>query len=96
MDNPELGSKKVAELRVIATQLGISDVESLKKEELLKLIEGGAGSAAAEVKERPKRKRMKEEPQDEPKKDLFSKEKTEDKPVSSADNKPDDKKGRRQ
>jgi len=97
MDNPELGSKKVAELRVIATQLGISDVESLKKEELLKLISGGAASSdedspKAEVKERPKRKRMKEEPKDDDKKDLFSNDKSEEKTNESDDKKEEEDK----
>lgn len=67
MNNPaELTSKKVGELREIASQLGVAGAEEMKKNELIAAITGGEVPAAAE---KPKRKRMKAEPQD----DLFSK-----------------------
>ena len=40
-DFSELGSKKLPELRAIATALGVQNVELLKKHELLAAIAGG-------------------------------------------------------
>ncbi|MEO9532701.1 MAG: transcription termination factor Rho [Crocinitomicaceae bacterium] len=72
MSNPELGAKKVAELREMAKQLGIAGVEGMKKDQLIAAISGGDASApATEAKEAaPKRKRIKKNPEEA---DLFSK-----------------------
>lgn len=45
----QLNSKKVAELREIATQLGIEGADSLKKKEIIDLIVNQASSAKAEA-----------------------------------------------
>ena len=51
MTNAELKAKKVAELREIATQLGISKPESKKKQELIDAIIGG-GNAEPKTEEK--------------------------------------------
>lgn len=63
MDKKELESKKLSDLREIAATVGISGVESLKKDELIKLItgEGAAAAPASEDKARKTRPRKKVE-----------------------------------
>lgn len=46
MANPNLSSKKIAELREIAKQLGIENADSLKKPELIAAIGGGESKPA--------------------------------------------------
>ena len=87
MNNSELAAKKVAELREMATQLGITGAESMKKNQLVLAISGGASvqeSLKKEVAEKPKRKRLKKEPEG----DLFS---NEEKAVKNAEDKVDEK-----
>ncbi|MBI3133835.1 MAG: transcription termination factor Rho [Bacteroidetes bacterium] len=62
-DFSELNSKKLPELRAIADTLGITGTDSMKKNELISAITGGASTApkaAAEesVENKPKRKRL--------------------------------------
>lgn len=76
MSNPELGAKKVAELREIASQLGVAGVEKLKKDQLIAAISGSSNQEAeGSAADKPKRKRMKVAPKDEGSKDLFSQDK---------------------
>jgi transcription termination factor Rho len=79
MNNSELAAKKVAELREMATQLGIAGVEAMKKDQLVAAISGGdqAKESTKEAAEKPKRKRLKKEPEG----DLFS---NEDKPAEKS------------
>ena len=64
--NPDLSSKKVGELREIAEQMGVSNTENMKKEELLSAISGDSGVSSSEQSDdRPKRRRLKVEPTDE-------------------------------
>jgi len=61
-DFSELGSKKLPELRAIATSLGVQNVELLKKHELVTAITGGPVSESkvddSESESKPKRKRL--------------------------------------
>ena len=65
MNSSELGTKKVSELREIATQLGIAGNKSMKKAELIELIAGGINTLSSES-EVPANKQSSEE--DTPKK----------------------------
>jgi len=77
-----LNAKKVAELREIATQLGIENTKALKKKELIDVItskgSGGESKVAQAATDgdadqpRRKRRRRKVAPDDSGKKDLFS------------------------
>ncbi|MEX1003521.1 MAG: transcription termination factor Rho [Crocinitomicaceae bacterium] len=59
-NNSDLTSKKIGELREIATQLGIQDVGEMKKEQLIRLITSGNTNGATEsTEEKPKRRRVK-------------------------------------
>lgn len=61
-DFSELGSKKLPELRAIATALGVQNVENLKKHELLAAITGEPVSESktedGDAEAKPKRKRL--------------------------------------
>ena len=72
MSNPELGAKKVAELREMAKQLGVAGVEGMKKDQLIAAISGGDAAPIADESQEaaPKRKRIKKNPEEA---DLFSK-----------------------
>ena len=81
MSNPELGTKKVAELREMAKQLGVAGVEGMKKDQLIAAIIGDAGPKADPTKDAtPKRKRIKKNPEET---DLFSTPNKADKPVKA-------------
>ena len=61
--NLELVSKKIGELREIATQLGVVDAEIMKKDELIAAISNGKEEDSPNVSEasstiRQKRKRI--------------------------------------
>ncbi len=75
MNNSELAAKKVAELREMATTMGIAGADGMKKDELVTAITGGDSSSEAKADDKPKRKRLKKEPEG----DLFSGEKKEEK-----------------
>jgi transcription termination factor Rho len=91
-NNPDLASKKIGELREIAAEMGVSDAEGMKKEELISAISNDSdnSSSGSSDTESPakKRKRIKVEPEEGDKKeetndsDLFSDKK--EKEVSSA------------
>jgi hypothetical protein len=61
-DFSELNSKKLPELRAIAEALGVAGTDSMKKNELISAITGGASDAPKAVGEsaddKPKRKRV--------------------------------------
>lgn len=57
MDINELNTKLVSELREIAKVLGITDVEKLRKQELIDQIADIAKQSADEVKEEDKKRR---------------------------------------
>jgi transcription termination factor Rho len=78
MSNPELGTKKVAELREIASQLGVNGVEKMKKDQLIAAISGPEDQPTEASAEKPKRKRMKAAPKEDNSKDLFSEQKSEE------------------
>ena len=44
MNSSELDAKKVSELRIIATQLGINGVDAMKKKDIVTAILADAGS----------------------------------------------------
>ncbi|MFT4601157.1 MAG: transcription termination factor Rho [Arenicella sp.] len=71
MNNSELGTKKVAELREMAGQLGVAGVDRMKKDDLITAIGNDGGSSDSESADKPKRRRLKKNPED----DLFSNDK---------------------
>ncbi len=94
-DISELNSKKVAELRAIAKELGLKGAESLRKKEIVELIADNAGSNAETTpednnsKEEPKKKRRRRKAVNEEEKaeDLFSTEIKEAVTTSKSENK---------
>jgi len=88
MNNSELAAKKVAELREMATTMGIAGAEGMKKDELVTAITGGDSSSEANAAdEKPKRKRLKKDPEE----DLFSAEKKEEKSEERSEEKKEEK-----
>lgn len=84
-NNPELASKKIGELREIASQLGIDNADKMKKNELISAISGGNGNGSesnsedAASADKSKRKRMKADnpPAEKESGDLFNQKKDE-------------------
>lgn len=58
MDKKELEGKKLSDLRVIATTIGIEQAESLKKAELIEQIISSSSSAFTEVESKKRRPRV--------------------------------------